>query len=566
MTNNYSSVRHLDIELKGIGDSLTHNYLFVPKYQRTYAWVEKNISELYQDITSALNSNEPEYFLGSLVVSQKIGDKGEVVDGQQRLATISIFIAAIRDYLIENGDPNRAQDIERDFLFTRDLYSQESTAKLTLNSYDNDYYLNAILSKPNDNERTYKPIRDSHFKLQSAQKIAKEHIHSIAKTERTPIDALLKLIHYISKNAKIIYVRVPDHANAFIIFETLNDRGLDLSIADLLKNYLFGKAENRIDEAQTNWNNMLGTLESIGKDDVLLTYLRHFWSSYYSTTREKYLYDEIKKKITSKIAAIDFSIKLENSSQKYAALFNPKHEFWKSFTPTTIHFLENLLQLRLEQYRPLLLAICENFEPIEVQKSLEFLVASSVRFLIVGGLSSGSIEKAYSEVAIAIRNHKIKSSVEIASNMKKHIPDDSLFQQAFSTARVSQNYLARYYLVELENYQRGKNQSELIPNLNLDEVNLEHILPENPGLHWGNIQTDQLKNNYKRIGNMTLLSSKLNSEIGNLGFAKKKEAYSNSIFELNKKLSMHENWTIEEITKRQAEFSVDAIQIWKINY
>ena len=93
---------HIRINLDGIGHALADRYLSVPAYQRSYAWEEKQITDLFADIANAIAKGKQEYFLGSIVVIDKENGQ-EVVDGQQRLATISILLSAIRDYFLQNG-------------------------------------------------------------------------------------------------------------------------------------------------------------------------------------------------------------------------------------------------------------------------------------------------------------------------------------------------------------------------------------------------------------------------------------------------------------------------------
>ena len=109
------TVEGIRIQLEGIGHLLQDSRLAVPPYQRSYAWAEKNITQLFRDLSTALVEQEQEYFLGSIVLIDSPGDRPFVVDGQQRLATITILLAAIRDYFDEKGD-QRSQNIERDYL------------------------------------------------------------------------------------------------------------------------------------------------------------------------------------------------------------------------------------------------------------------------------------------------------------------------------------------------------------------------------------------------------------------------------------------------------------------
>ncbi len=149
-----SPLREIDIGLEGLGHIIMDHRLAVPPYQRSYAWEDRHVTDLFQDIGNAISQGESEYFLGSIVIIENTaGPRPEVVDGQQRLATTSILLAAIRDYFYMEGDRGRAADIERDYLISRHRRTQEMIPKLQLNEGDHDFYMKRILSPPDSADR-----------------------------------------------------------------------------------------------------------------------------------------------------------------------------------------------------------------------------------------------------------------------------------------------------------------------------------------------------------------------------------------------------------------------------
>lgn len=137
------SLEEMKIQLDGIGHVLSDNNLAVPRYQRSYAWTDKQITDLLDDITEAIRKGEKEYFLGSIVITGNQKEHLEVVDGQQRLATVTIILAAIRDYFYRNNDSERAYDITRLYLEDRDIRSQETRPRLHLNDVDHNFFAKA---------------------------------------------------------------------------------------------------------------------------------------------------------------------------------------------------------------------------------------------------------------------------------------------------------------------------------------------------------------------------------------------------------------------------------------
>jgi hypothetical protein len=441
-----SGLNQIRISLEGIAHVLADNRLRVPVFQRSYAWERPHVLELLQDVAAAIKEGAPEYFLGSIVVSTEHSGMLEVVDGQQRLATTTVLLAKIRDYFLANGDTDRAATLESDFLLKRDLRSQEPLPRLTLNDIDHDFFAKTILARPSAQSRSASPSRVSHHLLADACKVADQYIAAVVSTTKAPIDALVEYVEFLSTRAKVILVQVPDQANAFTIFETLNDRGRDLAISDLLKNYLFFRAENRLPEVQSAWTSMLGALAAIDTDASIVDYIRHYWSSHNGATRERDLYAAIRKRISSKQAAVDLALGLEAGARQYAALLSAGHELWNDYGAGTRQRIETINLLRMVQVRPLLLAILARFSPTETKKAFRLVVAWGVRFLVHGGLGGGVLEDNYCQRARAINAGEISTAKQLATAMSPVVPSDKPFEEAFAAAAVSQAYLARYYL------------------------------------------------------------------------------------------------------------------------
>ena len=267
-----SSIKDLKIELLGVGNALQNKMFSVPIYQRSYSWEDKQVQDLLNDINSAIENGESEYFLGSVVVTKK-GKRFEIVDGQQRIVTITMIIAAIRDYFIVNNDNERANAIESQYLFFKELKTLKLVPKVKLNLIDNQFFLDKVLSNTSGETSLTEASKHSHSNIEDAVKLIKREINKIGD-KGDPNEGLISLIDFISERLKVIWVSVADEANAFVIFETLNDRGLSLAITDLLKNYLFGLSGNRIDEIQSNWINLNGILEASSSNaDIAITWI-----------------------------------------------------------------------------------------------------------------------------------------------------------------------------------------------------------------------------------------------------------------------------------------------------
>ena len=564
-----SKIDKLEARLDGIGHLLADRYIVVPPYQRAYSWTDEQIGDLLRDLSDAMRQKDAEYFLGTVVLTKHQSNQHAVIDGQQRLATISILICAIRNHFIAIGDTERADELHRDYLAKKELRGLSETAHLTLMALDNSFYESQILPKsvPTSKEKSKgrKAMPASNTRLETALRLCTEHVSTLAKTTNTPAVVLLDWIEYLNDKAKVIVVEVNDEASAYTIFEVLNDRGLELSVSDLLKNFIFRVAGDKVNEAQAHWSLMVGILESSGAEEkALKTFIRHVWASRNGVTREKDLYDKIRQHITSKERAVTFAKELSELARTYAALDNQSDELWKDYGPTVRESIEALQLLKATQIRPLLLAIVTHFEAKEVRKALPMLVCWTVRFMVVGKLGSGPLESGYAVRAQEVSSRKISTASQLFESSKGFLASDSEFEQGFAVARSSAQYLARFYLRVLEKQSSAAAGGELVVNPNVDAVNLEHIMPQSREPHWKEIPADQHESYVKRLGNLALLDRELNEQSGNLSFAVKVKSLAKSKISMTREVGATASWGVQAIDERQKQMAKLAVKAWPL--
>ena len=565
-----ASIEKLEARLDGIGHLLGDRYIEVPPYQRAYSWTDEQVEDLFKDFSDAIRERNSEYFLGTVVLTTNKDGPHAVIDGQQRLATTSILICAIRNYFYSINDAERGDALHAEFLARKDRRDLTEIPHLKLMPGDNAFYERVILAKPaggakaEDGKGAQKALPPSQARLGGALKIATRYVQKLVDQTKEPTKVLMDWIDFLEKKGKVIVVEVNDEAAAYTIFEVLNDRGLDLSVADLLKNYLFRMAEDRVTETQQNWTSMASRLESSGAEEKeLRTFIRHVWSSEHGLTREKDLYDAIRKRVDSKQRAVAFADGLNKAAPIYMALDNPSDELWKQYGPQVRESVEALQILKAIQIRPLVLAILRQFEVPEVRKALPMLVCWTVRFMITGKLGSGPLELGYSDRAKDVSTGNIKTSKQLYDASKGFLVADTDFDQAFASARVSQHYLARFYLRVLEKQNGAKGDGELVVNPNEDAVNLEHIMPQARDPHWtASVTAEQHAAFVKRLGNLALLDRALNGKSGNLAFADKIATLKESKISLTSQIAANQNWTSVEIDARQKALAVLAVKAW----
>jgi len=554
----------ISFEHKGIGTILSHNRLVVPLNQREYSWEYDHVQELFQDFSNALANSKGSYFLGTIVLTKAGGENPEVSDGQQRLATTSILIAAIRDYFFAQKDLKRAGAIADVYLRTIDLKTTDTVPRLRLNVDDQEFFRKLVISDPDSAERKVAQTRQSHKRIAGAVDTARKYVLDFLKPykETSHADRLIELVDFISEGAQVIALRVPDHINAFVMFETLNDRGLKASQADLLKNHLLSLCNERINEGQQKWASMIGVLESLEQDEITVTYLHHMLINKYGPIREREVFDKIKRTVNSQLGALEFLDELSEGASHYAALFNPDHKKWNQYGSLTRKNITTINRdLRVLQIRPLMFAVARKFSVAEAALAFRYFVFWSVRFLVAGG-RGGLLDRNYSVAAFEVASGTITTAAALTKRLADIIPTDAAFATAFTDTRVSQNYFARYLLRAMEQQNNKIAEPEFVPSDDENSINLEHVLPENPGTHWPEINADVASAFFRRIGNLVLLQASQNTLIANSPFSVKKPILKKSGFVLTQEVADSVSWGPDEIAARQARLAQLAVQTW----
>lgn len=563
----------------GIGELLKGGRLHVPPNQRSYAWREKHVRYLIQDLNEAINKKEGgAYFLGTIVLIQESPSKPRsIVDGQQRLATSTILLARIRDALLDLNREESARAVERDFLTNVNRRTEKPTPKLTLNLEDNDYFASRILERDATHKET--PTKRSNQRLRKASLIAKELVTDLTKhlSKDASFDLLQRWMDFLESQASVLVITVPDEVGAYRMFETLNDRGLRASQADILKNSFYGRAGSRLPEAIMLWNGITSTLdplasedreyddeEDIDKNDLLITYIRHLWITKHGQTKARDLAGKIKEDIPNEDRSMDFLTEAAEAVHDYAALWSASHPKWTKYKPSTRQSIETIaLHLQVEQIKPLLFAVARKFSIEEADKAFRLFVSWSVRFLIYGG-RGGMLDTQYSLRAQEVGTGKITTAAQLRDKMKDYVPSDGQFEEAFATARVSRPTLARYYLRALEKTSKGIEQPEWVPNEEVSDITLEHVLPLRPSPDW-KINEDDARTGRKLLGNMAIIPESANRDLGQVGFAKKRAVFSKFTYDLTKQIANYEDWNLSEIRNRQKKLAKLAPRTWPID-
>jgi hypothetical protein len=550
---------------------LTRNYRYtVPNYQRQYSWGEEQWGALWADLNSI--EDDATHFLGSIVLIERSGglndlNKLEIVDGQQRITTISVILALMREKYREEGDPEQATDIEEQYLKKRDLDRNEYQ-NLTLSTFDNPDFKKLIESK-------YNQMEDAQLK-----EAAEFYANKINNLEIGELDTLRKRL---LASVTLVSIRCEGEQSAFRLFETLNDRGLELSSVDLMKNYTFSKAatasssEVDYDKIQSDWERLVKILfPNVSQPS---RFFRHYIMScavpnYDGDVSDYKLYDEYQNIIDSRLPESDISLnkyveELALQAELYVKIINQNIDMYDDAGNEAINSkLEDLDTINSVQARTLMLRIFSELDSSNrVMECLILLESFLMRWKVASYPTGGELDRIYSRICTESFD-KGNTVRAIYNGLSDRCPSDEEFKAAIENKRVRLNDRTRYILKRLErDYYDGI-------EVNLDEVDLEHIAPRASftakkysswpaALRTTEAQFEQYRD---RLGNLTLLESDKNIAVGADPFKKKKEVYSTSKVQMNLRISDDYNkWNINQIETRTSELANAMVQIWSLD-
>ena len=547
----------------GIGGVLKQERLEVPPNQREYAWTDVEVRQLFQDLAKAIGAGK-DHFLGTLVTIPRRNGVLEVVDGQQRLATTAIFLAAIRDYLSEKNEGVIVESINNEFLTRIDRDKRTRVANLKLNVDDNDIFNTIIAGSQQD--LMPEVTRSSHRLLVSAHKRALRQVRAIVSVadEKDHGDFLNQWVSFIEHDALVVLLRVPDDADAYRMFETLNDRGLRTSQVDLIKNYMFGQSGERSGEVQSRWAYMRGALDSLDDDDITINFLRHALIVLRGHVTANEVYETVQDIAKSQQGAVTLAGLLERLAATYVATFTSENERWNAYPEAARRAVDVLNLFNIRPMRPLMLSIAAKQKPSEATESLQFLISLSVRLLIASTTRSASVEIPLAAAAKSMFNESISTTNELKEALASITPGDQEFRQAFEITRVSTARLARYYLRSLEEAAKGVPDPWFVPRNDPQVINLEHVLPRKPEGNWPTFDDEGVRLNTTRLGNLALLLASQNSDLKSLPFSEKRSVYRKSPYVLTSQIADADEWSSDAIAARQKGMAEIALKTWRV--
>lgn len=575
---------------KTIQDILSVNKEYViPRFQREYSWRNNQLEELWDDVVDNVVVTEAglstsEYFIGSLVM---VGDdkdsKLEIVDGQQRLTTITILLSALVEAFKAIGEDSLARGVYS-YIAARNLKDEPYFRLVTETSepffQSAIQYMDKEIRQPNNQEETNLLDAYKFFvkKLQMRHLI--EHLNE-EKELRLAVDNKHQYIMCLSAirdqilALETVYITVGSRSEAYTIFETLNAKGMDLSTMDLIKNKIFQclPREHPADIAKEKWEIIKGNLRERSSNANLSTFFRHFWISKYEKTTDSRIYRSFNKKIEQTPERMRGLLEeLELESNNYKLLIKPAETDWPEQSQKEIYSsLKTLNIFKISAANSLLLALIAGYKAHpqtvnlrQLKKSINAIEKFHFIFSAVCSSRASGLEVTYSRLARALResgNPAESTPIidELISYLKEdRLPSKSVFidkwhQLEYTNENDKHKKLIQYIFSKWEKHLQGTDELSVL------NITLEHI----------SSQSTHNEQSVGMIGNLLPLSGDINSRVGNGDYNNKILAYKRSALETVKQFVVdfesEDDWTHELIINRTRDMAVIAYdEIWSI--
>lgn len=546
-----------------VGKIFSDDFVFtIPSYQRPYSWEKEQAGELLDDLLLALGvGNAPveelnPYFLGSIVLIKEDAPPAEVVDGQQRLTTLVILLAALRDLA-----PKEEADELTGYIYekAKKLSNIPDRFRLTVRSRDEVFFRDFI-----QKETGFKQLKGLTAVLEDPQKNMRENaLHLIGKLEKVSQDVRLRLAGYIVSRCFLIVVTTPDFDSAYRIFSILNDRGMNLSHADILKAEVIGKVPAKLEAHYTNeWVNcevQLG-LESFRN------LFGHIRMIYMKKKLAGTVLDEVRDNVKPAEKPTEFIDKvLVPMADAYGDILHASYKSTKKADEINrvlgwLHRVDNA-----DWQPPAILFLARNHnDPDALLKFLTDLERLAAGQMIHRAGINDRISR-YGLLISAIEDGKdlyiAESPLQLTDDERKSV------REALNGSIYGVPQTRLFVLLRLDEAVAAAGAT-----YDRSTVTIEHVLPQTPaaGSKWLDWWPDAVKReaSVHRLGNMALLDRRKNPQAQNFDFDRKRTEYflrkGATPFPLTSQVLAEVEWTPVVFEKRQDELFAKLCDVWRL--
>ena len=544
----------------------------VPPYQRDYAWTQQEWEDLWNDVVELRGEPAGRHYMGAVVVQARGDREFLVIDGQQRLATISLLALAVIGKLRRMADQGadedrnreRATELRNRFIGEKDPASLVESSRLRLNETDDPFYQDYLVQireplNPRGLPRSNALLWDC-FRYFSKQIDELEVDAGNAGEETAKL-----LSETVARRLLFILITVDDELNAYTLFETLNARGLELTTTDLLKNYFFSKvrAGTDVDALKRRWQALIATVAQERFPD----FLRYHLLCEQPKIRRQRLFKLVRDRVRTARQTFDFVTALEDRAELFAALRDVNHGYW-SDRPGAGPFVRELNLFGARQMTPVFFAAWGAFSDDDFVRLLKLASVIAFRYSVVSGLNSNPLERVCHLAAKAVLDGQATRPGAVFRHLRPIYVDDDRFESDFARwtvgTRGRRGKIARYVLARLETDAGGR---PVDPET--DPATVEHVLPENPAGAWAGVfPRERREAAVDRLGNLTLLERTRNRNVGSAAYPAKRDAYESSAYAITREIARlaPDEWSPVLLEERQRRLAARAVRLWRADF
>ena len=576
-----------------VQDTLCGKRYRVPEYQREFMWDNTQFDQLWDDLTELFNRNvvngsivpNPRpHFLGSIVIQEADPNvpepRLELIDGQQRLTTISCIASILREFADQVTDNVLKRMLNSTLDTMLGTFAGGSADPVLRLGREDSFFYESVVSRFTQADRIAYWNTQNISKRPTAQRIRDcielffyPKIHAFVCPNQTQDDQRLeKLISVLTEMVVLMEVRVQDHEMAYHLFEALNFRGLDLSQADLIKNELLKRADpygTQIhNQVASHWVEMLDNLANQDRVDTPGFIQLHFLSNY-GAARATDLFETVKKQL-NQISPNAYAKSLADESKLFSDLINGRPEW--SAAKEALEDIKKPLDVTMAY--PLLLAAAVRFlnnhdDFVKMAKTTANFV---FRYFKVQKASVGQLTRVISESARTLRD--VSLSPTNAVDLLRAESTDATFEAIMGDASFNSPSLGFYVIAHIEAFITAGAGVTIFGQSPVQH--LEHILPRtHNGADWSHVPFEEAEVNMWRLGNLTVLEREINAFVKNKAFDEKNNNSANKDFQHSslklpsKIVDYLDNgkWTVKSIHDRQiALIQAYASQSWPLKW
>lgn len=528
-------------------DLFSDKYFYcIPEYQRPYSWREEQCQQLFDDIWEA--DRESEYFFGAVILQEKENNhtniKYDVIDGQQRLTTLQILMACLRDKIESNQFKNSLQQK----IFQEEILMDGVPEQIRLSVKEKQFFREYV-QEENGTLKEIEAVTCAQKKIKSAIQVFRNAIQNLKETE------LKSLCQYISQKCVFICLAANNFDNAYRLFTVINDRGLQLRRCDVLKTNnldptIIPDGSVRTEYAE-KWEKME---EDLGVDqfEQLVSFIRNI------EIKEKSREDILKEydKLIFNKGKLNRGIEFIHYVEKYKKIYQSvvlDNELELETEEKTTGF-RNLIYILIDyfpsnEWIPAILLFYEKFRKQDIYTFLLYLerkITSDWVLTLTPTKRTVNINNILKEISRSETTDELFKSncFEIQEDELRRKLDSDVYGEKF----------CKYILMKLEFLESEQNVER-----RYGKISIEHVLPQKPkdDSEWVRTFTEEERKNYtNKLCNLVLLSKRKNASASNKDFDEKKKTYLQGRMMAsprNAKILAEENWTPHVLEKRQNE-------------